>query len=78
MQVKPDFWTTPMVKARLEEAADSLRGVRAARHTLPSGYVGGWPEVVQDTWDTVHELRAEHIDPAARARKRLGPCGRRP
>ena len=78
MRVDEDLWTAGMVKARLEEAADSLRRIRAARHTLPAGYVGAWPEVVQDSWDAIRQLRAEYIDQAARARQRLGPFGRRP
>ena len=78
MRVEPDLWTAAMVKARLEEAADSLRRLRAGRHTLPASFVGSWPEVVRETWSAVHKLRPKHIDQAARSRQRLGPCGRRP
>lgn len=68
-----DPWTAPMVKARLEEAADSLRRLRAGRRTLPAGYVGAWPAVVQDSWDGygVYQPRLRPAAPSARAIDRM-------
>ncbi len=73
MRGDSELWTAAAVKARLEDAAESLRRLRAARHTFPAGFISGWPDVVQDTWDaygfTAPRLRPPA--PSARAIDRM-------
>lgn len=49
----PELWTEADIKARLEDAADVMRRLRAARWTTPPGFISSWPEIVRDTWESL-------------------------
>ena len=42
------YWTAEMVAARLNEAADTLRRLPAAK---VQGFISTWPPVVRDFWE---------------------------
>ena len=57
----PDLWTPELVKARLAEAADTLRRLPSARIRAK---LTAWPDVVQSA-STAYGYEAAHTRPAA-------------
>ncbi len=45
------YWTETAVKARLEEAAETLKALRLGARDWPSRLAARWPDVVRSTWD---------------------------
>ncbi len=68
-----ELWTAKMARARLEEAGDCMRRLRASSFTWPREFGSHWPDVVRDTWDAYgyDEAEAQAPVPTGRAIDRM-------
>jgi hypothetical protein len=64
------IWTPGLVRARLEEACETLKRLPTPQHAKPQGYRSWWPQVVYGYWEMWNGLSEAERSERERDRNR--------